>query len=287
MRTSQEVRADPGERSLAGSRPRRLSRSRSVCLALESRPLTVPTGHCSCRAASWLVFPSRQQRTSGSRYRSGNWLISSRSSGMTAGSGDSAGCSVLEPGRVIYRARASGRSWLGEPAATRRATRCSQGAMVSRHLIVFAHLGEDQEDVLKGVLSVMRFVENAAAYGEDHRTVLLDDLAEILPGPSRPQTVPAGLVRSSADALPWFPKARFSAAKGVMHGPSTSRPLPSDGRESWAIPTGIRPGCRRATGTRSIVGPAQGRQGGAGEVREQGRENQQAGRSGLLGQSEW
>ena len=38
--------------------------------------------------------------------------------------------------------------------------------------------GEDQEDVLKGVLSVMRFVENAAAYGEDHRAVSLDELAE-------------------------------------------------------------------------------------------------------------
>jgi hypothetical protein len=38
--------------------------------------------------------------------------------------------------------------------------------------------GEDQEDVLKGVLSVMRFVENAAAYGEDHRAVSLNELAE-------------------------------------------------------------------------------------------------------------
>ncbi len=38
--------------------------------------------------------------------------------------------------------------------------------------------GQDQEDVLKGVLSVVRFMKNAAAYGKDHRAVSLDELAE-------------------------------------------------------------------------------------------------------------
>ena len=61
--------------------PRRSSRDLRICRPRERRPLSVPTGHCSSRAASSWDFPSRWQSTMGSRYLPGRRLSSSWSRG--------------------------------------------------------------------------------------------------------------------------------------------------------------------------------------------------------------
>ena len=70
---AQEAAIDPAERV----RPRRTSRFRSLSRARTRRLETVPTGRPRIRAASWWVFPSRSQSTTGPRNEPGSWLSSS------------------------------------------------------------------------------------------------------------------------------------------------------------------------------------------------------------------
>ncbi len=114
----------------AGAIPRRQSAARSRSRARAIRLLTVPTGHLRCRAASSYDRPSRSQRTTTMRCRSGRRSISrcrtsARSSGIrpsvhTALSSAARLSAALR--RIVWR-----RAWM----AMRRATRWSQGAIES------------------------------------------------------------------------------------------------------------------------------------------------------------
>ena len=96
--------------------PRRSSRAFRSCRPRESRPLTVPIGHESSRAASSCDLPSRWQSTIGSRYLPGSRASSSWSKGRTSSSNEpsgagSAAAAIASASAVRYRDAVARARW--------------------------------------------------------------------------------------------------------------------------------------------------------------------------------
>ena len=92
-------------------RPRRTSRFRSLSRARTRRLETVPTGRPRIRAASWWVFPSRSQSTTGPRNEPGSWLSSSSSAARNSSrSSSDAGLASARAMRSTRPSRASRRA---------------------------------------------------------------------------------------------------------------------------------------------------------------------------------